>query len=542
MSSTSVPGADADVAAQEQTQVRRMATAGTAIGNRIRGLESALAAARGRLDPALLDDIETSATRAADRLRLSARHTVVAIAGATGSGKSSTYNALTGLELSSTGVRRPTTSWATACVFGTEGAQEVLDWLGIPPRHQTMRDSMLDSRQDDRVLDGVVLMDLPDHDSTELSHHLEVDRLVVLADLLVWILDPQKYADAAIHDRYFAPFTTHQDVMLVVLNHIDTVPEDRRQAMVDDVRRLLAADGLPNVKVIPISARAGIGVEDLRAEIVARVDAKRSTTARAEADLANAARRLEEAGGSAPTRELSARRVQQLEGSVADAAGVPVAAESVERSVRARAGRATTWPPLAPLWGSAPNRPSVEGVQRSVVDAEVRSLADEVSDGLTPPWAHAVNRVATARLPELGDQLDDHLARVDLGLDRMPTWVPLLRVVQWLLLLVAVVAGAWWVVTGFDLVDLSGDLGSPRDVAGLPLPGAALAGALVLGLLLALVARLLVTRLARSRSADAADRLQDVVSKALEPTVVRPVDQELRTYTAFRTGIGAALR
>ncbi|GAA3826665.1 GTPase [Nocardioides panacisoli] len=537
-----MPGADADVAAQEQTQVRRMATAGTVIGNRISGLESALAAARGRLDPALLDDIETGSTRAADRLRLSARHTVVAIAGATGSGKSSTYNALTGLELSSTGVRRPTTSWATACVFGTEGAQEVLDWLGIPPRHQTMRDSMLDTRQDDRVLDGVVLMDLPDHDSTELSHHLEVDRLVVLADLLVWILDPQKYADAAIHDRYFAPFTTHQDVMLVVLNHIDTVPEDRRQAMVDDVRRLLAADGLPDVKVIPISARAGLGVEDLRAEIVARVDAKRSTTARAEADLANAARRLEEAGGTAPTRELSARRVQQLEASVGEAAGVPAATAGVERNVRARAGRATTWPPLAPFWGSTPPRPSVEGVQRSVVDTEVRSLADEVSEGLTAPWAHAVTGAATARLPELGDQLDASLSGVDLGLDRVPAWVPLLRVVQWVLLLVAVVAGAWWAVTGLDLVELSGDLGSPPDVAGVPLPGFAFAAALLLGLLLALVARLLVTRLAHARSAEAADRLQDVVSKALEPTVVRPVDQELRAYTAFRTGVGAALR
>jgi GTPase Era involved in 16S rRNA processing len=466
----------------------------------------------------------------------------VAIAGATGSGKSSTYNALTGLELSSTGVRRPTTSWATACVFGTEGAQEVLDWLGIPPRHQTMRDSMLDTRHDDRVLDGVVLMDLPDHDSTELSHHLEVDRLVVLADLLVWILDPQKYADAAIHDRYFAPFTTHQDVMLVVLNHIDTVPEDRRQAMVDDVRRLLAADGLPDVKVIPISARAGIGIDDLRAEIVARVDAKRSTTARAEADLANAARRLEEAGGTAPTRELSARRVQQLEAAVGDAAGVPTAVEGVERHVRRRAGRATTWPPLVPLWGGAPVRPSVAGVQRSVVETEVRSLADEVTEGLASPWAHAVSRVATARLPELGEQLDGGLPRVDLGLDRMPAWVPVLRVVQWLLALVAVLAGAWWVLTGLDLVDLSGELGSPRDVAGLPLPALVLVAAVVLGLVLALVARLLVTGLARRRSEEAAERLQGVVSKALDPTVVRPVDEELRTYTAFRTGVGAALR
>ena len=48
----------------------------------------------------------------------------------------------------SVGVRRPTTSWATACVWGSDGADELLEWLGIPPRHQTMRDSMLDTAAD----------------------------------------------------------------------------------------------------------------------------------------------------------------------------------------------------------------------------------------------------------------------------------------------------------------------------------------------------------------------------------------------------------
>ena len=95
---------------------------GTDIGARVEGLETAAQAARGRLDDTLVDEAEAVAKRAAARLRLSADHTVVGIAGATGSGKSSTYNALTGLELSAVGVRRPTTSWASACVWGSEGA------------------------------------------------------------------------------------------------------------------------------------------------------------------------------------------------------------------------------------------------------------------------------------------------------------------------------------------------------------------------------------------------------------------------------------
>src|SRR4051794_34684257 len=269
---------------------RRLVSRGSDLGSRIEALQSATEAARGRLDDAVVDEAQQVVERATGRLRLSADHTVVAIAGATGSGKSSTFNALTGLELSAVGVLRPTTSWATACVWGSEGAQELLEWLGIPPRHQTTRDSMLDSAglispgpREERDMEGVVLLDLPDHDSTEVAHHLEVDRIVKLADLLVWVRDPQKYADAAIHDRYLAPLASYSGVMLVVLNHIDTVPDDRRAAMLADVRRLLDQDGLAEVPVLAVSARHGEGIAELRAEIAHRVADKKVTRQRIEA-------------------------------------------------------------------------------------------------------------------------------------------------------------------------------------------------------------------------------------------------------------------
>src|SRR3954453_11036019 len=145
---------------------RRLVARGSDLGGRIEALQSAVEAARGRLDDETVNQASEIVERAASRLRLSADHTVGAIAGATGSGKSSTFNALTGLELSAVGVRRPHASWATACVWGSEGAQELLEWLGIPPRHQTTRDSMLDSSglgsgglgsrpREDREMEGV---------------------------------------------------------------------------------------------------------------------------------------------------------------------------------------------------------------------------------------------------------------------------------------------------------------------------------------------------------------------------------------------------
>jgi GTPase Era involved in 16S rRNA processing len=533
----------------ESRELRDLATRGTAIGARLQGLEKAVGAARGRLDDALLDDTLATVDRATARLRLSAHHTVVAIAGATGSGKSSTFNALTGLELSSTGVRRPTTSWATACVWGCEGAEEVLEWLGIPPRHQTMRDSMLDTRRDDTALEGVVLMDLPDHDSTEVAHHLEVDRLVELADLLIWVVDPQKYADAALHDRYLAPYRTHAGVMLVVLNHIDTIAPEKREAMVDDVKRLLAADGLGSVKVIAMSARSGLGVDELRREVASRVEQKRSTTVRVEADVAAAAGRLDQAAGDAPAREIGGQQAAALEDRVAEAAGVPTIAGAVERTVRSNAARAVAWPPVAVLAGLGRRRtddllagyrdssqPQAVAVQRAAVDNSIRALADETVQGLGAPWADAVRHAATGRLEQTDDELDRGLSGVDLRAG-VPGWVGVVRVLQWLLLLVAVAGGAWWAVLAFQ-----GSLDDAPEVGGVPLPPLVLAGGLVLGLLLWAVFRPLVGGAARKRGATADAELRQVVSRVLGQQVVQPTNEVLASYAAFRDGVAQAQR
>ena len=546
---------------------RKLVTRGTDIGARLDGLDRATEAARGRLDDALVDDARATVDRATGRLRLSAEHTVVALAGATGSGKSSTFNALTGLELSAVGVRRPTTSWATACVWGRDGADELLEWLGIPARHQVTRDSTLDlGRQDkaDRALDGVVLLDLPDHDSTEVSHHVEVDRLVDLADMLVWVLDPQKYADAAIHDRYLAPLARHQDVMLVVLNHIDTVPEARREGMVADVRRLLALDGLPDVPVLAVSARDGLGIEELRREIARRVSAKKATRQRLEADVRTVAGRLDAACGSGRTRALADARVAALNHALANAAGVPTVVDAVERSTRLRAGRATGWPvtawfsrlkpdPLRRLHldlGAAGKQltgrartsvPHAGQVERARVDTEVRALADDVSEGLARPWADAVRHASVSRLPDLGDRLDGALAGTDLGVERIPAWAGAVRFLQWLLVAAALLGAVWLgalAVMGYLQVPQPG---TPR-LLGVPLPTALLVGGVLAGVLLAAVCRLLVSATARHRARAADQRLRAAVSEVAHELVIEPVQAELEAYTTVRSGLAAALK
>ncbi len=533
--------------------------------DRIDGLEEAARSARGRLPDPLVDEAVSVAERAGARLRLSGDHTVVALAGATGSGKSSTFNALTGLELSATGVRRPTTSWTMACAWGAEGADELLSWLGVPERHRVMRNSMLDGpAPTGDGLDGLVLLDLPDHDSTEVAHHVEVDRLVKMADLLVWVLDPQKYADAAIHNRYLRPLAGHRDIMLVVLNHIDEVPPARRAAMVEDLERLLAKDGLQSVPVIATSARHGEGIPELRRAIAEQVSAKKAVKARLMADVASVAGRMQDLNGDAKPGDVARARQASLVDAFADAAGVPTVVRAVEQSTRRRAAQATGWPVTAWLTRLKPDPlrrlhldlgredkeltsvarasvPEATRVQRSRVDTAVRAVSDDVGAELTPPWADAVRRASVSRLSDLNDALDKAVTSTDLGVSRTPLWWRLVRVVQWVLVLTALVGGVWLAglaVMGYLQVPSPP---TPR-YRGFPLPTLLLLGGVLAGILLGLLCRVVVGMSARSKARSADRRLRAAISGVTETLVVEPVQAEVEAYRATRTSLAAALR
>jgi GTP-binding protein EngB required for normal cell division len=541
---------------------KKLVTRGSDIGARVKGLEDAVAAARGRLDDALLDRAEEVVSRAAERLRLSADHTVVALGGATGSGKSSTFNALVGLELASVGVRRPTTSWATACTWGPNGANELLEWLGIPPRHQVVRDSMLDTGREVKDLEGLVLLDLPDHDSTEVTHHLEVERLVRLADLLVWVLDPQKYADAAIHDRFLRPMAAHRGVMMIVLNHIDEVPEDRRASMIADLRRLLDADGLAGVTLIATSAKDGTGIDELRQAIVGRVKDKASTRARIATDIAQTAAEISAISGQAAVPKLSDRGQSELRAAVADAAGVPIVVDAVHKASRIRARRATGWPVTSWLSRLRPDPlkrlhldlgangrdlvaqarssiPDANQIQSARIESAVRDLSDTLSDGLSRPWATALRRASTTRLPELQDRLDRAVGSVDLGVARIPFWTRLVRGVQWLLLLAAVTGAVWLgalAVTSYLRLPEP----STPETGGLPLPTLLLVGGVGLGVLLAVLCRVLVGRSARRRAQRADRRLRAAVDEVTDELVIAPLIAEMEAYRVTTDGLHAA--
>jgi GTP-binding protein EngB required for normal cell division len=530
------------------------------VAQRLDGLTSAVTAARDRIDAEILAPAEMLTERATQRLTLSGEHTIVALAGATGSGKSSLFNALTDLELAGVGVRRPTTSWALACAWGPDGAQGLLEWMGIPARHQVSRMSMLDQSSEDTKLDGLVLLDLPDHDSTEVSHHLEMDRLVTHADLLVWVLDPQKYADAAIHDRYIRPMAAYSDVTLVVLNQIDRIPFEERTRALADVRRILTDEGLPDVPVIGVSATRGDGVDELKRELAARIRAKSSAKARLASDIAAAAAVIEQVGGSAKAAGISDASRRALDEALVECAGVPQLVEAVEASTRRRAAHHTGWPigrwlgrlgsdPLDELELDADGSlsamarsatPEAGRVQRSRAELAIREVAEHASQGLERPWRDAVRDAANPADADVVDELDAAVRAATGDVSRSAAWWKLVHGLQ-LLAVVAAVAGVLWLIAqGIDAAASFGlpDLGS---VGPLPTAAVVVVAALVGGLALAGVSGLAVRAGARRKAERTDEALRGAISSIATDRVIGPIERELERYETYRSGIAAAL-
>ena len=534
----------------------------THLVDHLRALGEAVELCEGRVDSDALGEARRVVDQADRRLAISGGATVVALAGATGSGKSSTFNALSGTTLATVGVRRPTTAHAMACSWGEESAEELLDWLQIPRRHALEADPGMDL-----ALDGLVLLDLPDHDSTELDHRMEVDRLVQLVDMLIWVVDPQKYADAAIHDRYLRPLAQHADVMMIILNHVDELTAVQREQCLSDLRRLLDSEGLSKVPVMAVSAVTGEGIEPLHAALAKQVAEKQVAARRLAADVSVAAARLGAGSGMAKVTPLGRSSIDQLNTQVAIAAGVPVVTEAVGKAWRLRGGLATGWPVLAwiakfkpdplrrlhldrlgvgrrrkeidPSQVGRTSLPATSGVQKARVDTAVRALADQASQGLSRGWTEEIKRAARSAQDELPDRVDRAIATTDLDLAQHRRWWQLIRVLQWLLV-AAVIVGLGWLGLSFLLAYLQLPPLPTVTWWRLPAPTVLVVGGVLAGLLLAGLARIGVEVGARRRTAKARQLLRAAIARVTGELVVAPVKAEQARYESARSALERA--
>ncbi|MCA0216898.1 MAG: 50S ribosome-binding GTPase [Actinobacteria bacterium] len=504
----------------------------------------------GRIPDALARDLDAVLTHSGERRQRSPEHTVVGIFGATGSGKSSLVNALVGADVARTHVRRPTTSEAHAVVWDPDGAVDLLDWLQV--RERTVRDGPIDPRAA-----KLVLLDLPDFDSVERANREIAERLAAQVDALVWVVDPQKYADEVLHAQFIAPHAKHSAVTLIVLNQIDLLPAADVPHVVDSLRGIVERDGIPKARVLSVSARTGEGIDALRKALGDLAAATEVREARLAADVSTVVARVPAAG---TVTRPGKGAIDTLVTDLGTAAGADVVAQAVARSYRKRAGQATGWPivswllrlrpdPLARL-GLGPKRrgenpdlhrtsmPALDAGARARVSLSVRGFADAAAAGLTDSWRTGIRTTADRAIADLPDQLDLAIARTNIPAKGSWWWV-IFSVLQWVSI-VAALTGIVWLLGAAFLPTFGLPAFEVPKVEGWSVPTLLIAGGVALGILLGMLGALLAAIAASSRRRRTRKLLTASVRTVVQDTAVAPLVADLDRASAYTAALKLA--
>ncbi len=513
----------------------------------------------------LLSDASDLLDRAGQRLMLSSNHTVVSLAGGTGSGKSSLFNQLAGADFSTVGVTRPVTRDAHACVWGVAGSGPLMEWLGVPRRYRYARSSALG--RGEQSLAGLVLLDLPDHDSV-LGHATDlVDNLVGLSDLMIWVLDPQKYADAAVHRRFLVPLAGHSEVIAVVLNQADLLTASQIEDCVQDLRRLLDSEGLHDAQILVTSAKTGDGIEELRKLLVSTVSARKAAVARIAADVDKLVSQFEPYGavdsadGDSPDDTLPAGTARQLATAFAAAAGVGGIGDALRSARELRALDYVGWPVswlverltsrdpirkirLGKIWAELRGvTAGPSGMQQAEIDNALTQVADERVPSLPKPWSRTVRTAVRSKAADIPAAVSAEIGSAlpaDAAVDR---WWRTIGVVQGLLLGCVLVGLAWSVALLILGVAGVGSASMPRlfTTSWYLLP----AGGLVV---VGLVGGWLTARICTRAVSAAANREMDLLRRDIDERltgvaremVLAPAEQELAELDRFRAELRIA--
>lgn len=501
------------------------------LAERIGALET-LVEIRARNQVALPDELEAHralAVRSRERLGHGTSFVIAALAGPTGAGKSTLFNALAGVEVAQTGVRRPTTFETQALIWG-EGADAVCDWLGVHQRHHAAGGAAVVAHHEG--LDGLILLDLPDFDSVAQANRAEVDRLVALVDMFVWVTDPQKYADESLHHGYISRLREHGDVMRFVLSKSDTLETAALDACVADFARLLTLDGLADPVVLPVSAKTGEGVPALESRLADAAAERAAIVQRVDADLRSAV-----AGDRSPA--VPETRTKAVDRRLVDALATAAGADDVGRIAAAQHtqdGRARMGWPLLRWVQKFRKRPITElpslrrsATMESQVDNALRNYADDMAEPLEPLWARSIGRSVRSVGPEALQRLDAGVTRSWRDTSGHPRWWAGGAALQWTAFTVAAVGLVWllllFVFESFLRVSL---VEYTPEAWNAPLPTWLLLGGLVAGLVLTLLLRIPLAAGAKRRSLQASSQVrghaQRVADELVLPAAQSPLD------------------
>ena len=593
----------------------------------VASLKDAISYGEGRVPETVLLDAAETLERLSQRRELSTEHTVIGFFGATGSGKSTLFNAIAGQNIAISAPTRPTTSTVQAAIWEAEGSEELLDWLGIDKRVYPQTQALATEGEttegneaggNNKVAGGVtapnavtepapglfnrirravggrgemrtrtgglILLDMPDFDSVTTTNRDLAARMMRYVDVLVWVVDPQKYADAVIHRDFMVPLAASGAQALCVLNQADKLAPAEVPAVLASLTRLLQAEGTEAhllAAPIAVSARTGEGIDVLR-DLLAQVAAAKSLSLqRTDAQLHATASQLRTYAGGEGTVLAGAYALeaeQKLVKACYTSSQAEQVLEAATASYRRAAGQHTGWiltrwmsrlkaDPLrrlhlgqqeetksaskaeksAGMLGSdsenapelvASSLPPLSAAQKAGMANAVRQYSKQMAARIDEPWKRSMKEAALSREAELPELLERDMVRIDYGLGRTRApWV-IFNALQWIALLSALVGVGWLtLISGMAYLQIQLPPAPTPEGSPVPLPTLLLLLGVLLGIASAGVGRLLTAMGSRYYARKLRGRLQTGVEKAVQSCVVAPVQLEAKRLTSYRKAL-----
>ena len=587
----------------------------------VASLKDAISYGEGRVPETVLLDAAETLERLSQRRELSTEHTVIGFFGATGSGKSTLFNAIAGQNIALSAPTRPTTSTVQAAIWEAEGSEELLDWLGIDKRVYPQTQALaaegdategneagggaaapnavtepapglfnrirraVGGRGEMRTrTGGLILLDMPDFDSVTTTNRDLAARMMRYVDVLVWVVDPQKYADAVIHRDFMVPLAASGAQALCVLNQADKLAPAEVPAVLASLTRLLQAEGTEAhllAAPIAVSARTGEGVDVLR-DLLAQVAAAKSLSLqRTDAQLHATASQLRTYAGGEGTVLAGAYALeaeQKLVKACYSSSQAEQVLQAATASYRRAAGQRTGWiltrwmsrlkaDPLrrlhlgqqdetkstskaeksAGMLGSdsenapelvASSLPPLSAAQKAGMANAVRQYSKQMAARIDEPWKRSMKEAALSREAELPELLERDMVRIDYGLGRTRApWV-IFNALQWIALMSALVGVGWLtLISGLAYLQIQLPPAPTPEGSPVPLPTLLLLLGVLLGIASAGVGRLLTAMGSRYYARKLRGRLQTGVEKAVQSCVVAPVQLEAKRLNAYRKAL-----
>lgn len=451
---------------------------------------------------------------------------LVVFAGSSGGGKSTLLNALARSNLVETGTARPTTKEIRAFTHPEADISTRREYTGLADLRA------VDSEDAGAFPEWLVAVEVPDRRLFQEENPrfaAKIEEILDLADVTVWVTDPQKYADAdflADLRRWGNPQGS-----VVVLTHTEALAADSLDAVMKDLQTALEKSGI-GLPVMNATVFDESTVAAFREKILEMATLPESRFRAMNFRLQKVAQTIAREAAVSPEVEVETQGAEEkFCGQVAQACAVEETEEQLQKSYLRASRPFMMPPPLTWLAGAQPLTESPQFLPPKTNTAEVnlaaRHFVDAVGEKYPQNWNSFFHRRAAHHAASLISALDLALASWEGPRLENKLWWRLWRAWQWIILFALVATSIWALIW---LVSFLGGAPIPGLLGPVPLPPLSFGLALVV----VVVSMLLGLKISGSRAKKfgetGAQKFRQLLDEVSRKAFLAPLHQEMTLY------------